>query len=331
MGSGGSSSSKQSSKPWYEQSGFLKDIYSQAQNLYGQGNYEYGPGRVSGFNQASRMGQHMGEQRAMRGSPLMRTAQGEMQKTLSGDYLSPESNPWLSGMYDAASRGMTRNFQETVMPTLHTRFGAAGRTQQDRGQNAQTAAMGRAQGELATGLEDLSANLYGRAYGAERTRMGQAAQMAPAMAASDYADSSMLRGIGQERQAQSQRYLDDLVNRFDFQQHAPAQRLAEYSAFIGSPVMASKGSSEAWNMGLLSSDLRVKKNVERVGETASGIPTYTFSYKTGRGPAGTFQGVMAQDLLKIQPDAVSEMSDGYLGVDYSRIDAKFQRVDEKNG
>ncbi|HIG17797.1 MAG TPA: tail fiber domain-containing protein [Candidatus Handelsmanbacteria bacterium] len=330
MASGGSSSSKQSSKPWIEQQPFLKEIYGLAQGLHGQGPYEYGPDRVAGFDPASSQGQYQAEQRAMKGSPLLRDAQGEMRKTLSGEYLSPESNPWLSGMYDAGARGMTRNFQQTVMPTLNSRF-AMGRTQQDAGQNAQTAAMGRAQGQLATGLGDLAQNLYGGAYSGERNRMGQMAQMAPAMAATDYADSSMLRGIGQERQGQAQRYLDELVNRFDFQQHAPAQRLAEYSGFIGAPVQTSRGSSSSFNMGILSSDIRLKENIERTGETASGIPIYRFDYKIGQGPTGRYEGVMAQDLLELQPDAVAEMANGYLGVDYSRIDADFRRVGEIHG
>ena len=250
MASGGSSSSKQESKPWIEQQPFLKEIYKYAQGLYEQGPYEYGPDRIAGFDPASSMGQYAAEQRAMQGSPLLRDAQGEMRKTLAGDYLSPESNPFLSGMYDAASRGVTRNFMQSVMPTLNSRF-AMGRTQQDAGQNAQTGAVGRAQGQLATSLGDMASNIYGGAYGAERNRMGQMAQMAPSMAATDYADSSMLRGIGQERQAQAQRYLDELVNRFDFQQHAPAQRLAEYSGFIGAPVQTSKGSSKSMNFSAL--------------------------------------------------------------------------------
>lgn len=246
MASGGTSTSQQKSEPWKGQQRFLKDIYRQGQDLYRQGLYQYGPDRVAGFDEASQFGQGMAQQRAMAGSPELAAAKQEFQRTMGGEYLSPESNPWLSGMYDAASRGMTRNFNQSVMPTLNSRF-AMGRTQQDAGQNAQTGAIGRAQGQLATGLGDMASNLYGGAYGAERGRMMQASQMAPALAQSDYADSSMLRGIGQERQAQSQRFLDDIVERFNFQQFAPAQKLAEYSGFIGQPVQSSQGRSSSMN------------------------------------------------------------------------------------
>lgn len=254
MGSGGSSSSRQQSHtaPWAAQQPFLEALYGYAQDLLGSGNYQYGPGRVAGMDDASVRGMGMAERRANAGSPEMAMAKQEFAKTIGGDYLSPDSNPWLSGMYDAASRGMTRNFQESVMPTLNTRF-AMGRTQQDPSGNAQTAAMGRAQGELATGLGDMASNIYGGAYGAERGRMMQAGSMAPTFAQSDYMDSSMLRGIGAERQTFAQRHLDDIVARFNFNQFAPAQKLAEYAGFIGAPVMEteSSGKSKSMNMSLL--------------------------------------------------------------------------------
>ena len=245
-----------------------------------------------------------------------------MRSTLAGAYLGPQSNPWLSGMYDAAAGGMTRNFMQTVMPTLNSRF-AMGRTQQDAGQNAQTAAMGRAQSELAGGLSSLGSSLYGGAYGDERARQVQMAQMAPSMAQAGYMDASALRDIGQERQAQSQSVLDDLVARFDFNQYAPAQRLAEYSGFIGQPVTTSTGKSSSINV--ITSDVRLKKNITRVGKTPSGIPTYTFEYRYGA--PGVYYGVIAQDLVEARPDAVSEMDGGYLCVDYSRIDVDFVRVE----
>ncbi|HIF12845.1 MAG TPA: tail fiber domain-containing protein [Dehalococcoidia bacterium] len=330
MASGGTSSSKQSSQPWLEQQPFLKEIYGLAQGLYGQGDYQYGPGSVAGFDPAQAAGQYQAEQRAMSGSPLLRSAQNESQSTLEGDYLSPESNPWLSKTFDAASRGVSRNFMQTVMPTLNSRF-AMGRTQQDAGQNAQTAAMGRAQDTLGTNLSELGSRIYGGNYERERGRMGQAGQMARGLAEADYTDSSMLRGVGQERQGQAQRFLDDLRAQFDFAQYAPAQRLAEYSGFIGAPVQTSQQKSSSQNWGFITSDIRLKENIERIGETASGIPTYTFQYKDGCGPLGRYKGVMAQDLLEIQPDAVAEMSNGYLGVDYSRIDADFVLVGDTDG
>ena len=74
------------------------------------------------------------------------------------------------------------------------------------------------------------------------------------------------------------------------------------------------------------SDIRLKENIERVGETASGIPLYQFEYKHGLGPSGRYEGVMAQDLTVLAPDAVAQMPNGYLGVYYDRIDADLRMV-----
>jgi len=57
--------------------------------------------------------------------------------------------------------------------------------------------------------------------------------------------------VGQARQDQAQKVLSDLVERFNFAQYEPAQRLAEYSGFIGQPVMTSKGKSKSSNLSVL--------------------------------------------------------------------------------
>ena len=82
---------------------------------------------------------------------------------------------------------------------------------------------------------------------------------------------------------------------------------------------------------LFMSDIRVKHDITWVGETAFGIPLYTFRYVEGFGPDGIFEGVMAQDLLLTNPDAVVHMPDGHLAVDYSMIDADFLRVGDAVG
>lgn len=64
------------------------------------------------------------------------------------------------------------------------------------------------------------------------------------------------------------------------------------------------------------SDRRLKEDIERIGETDGGAPLYRFRYKSG-GPIHI--GVMAQDLLDSQPEAVVMEDDGYYAVNYSRV------------
>lgn len=66
----------------------------------------------------------------------------------------------------------------------------------------------------------------------------------------------------------------------------------------------------------LLSDCRAKKDIERIGQTDSGVPIYRFKYRTG-GP--TQIGYMAQDLLETHPEAVSVGDDGLFRVDYGQV------------
>lgn len=63
------------------------------------------------------------------------------------------------------------------------------------------------------------------------------------------------------------------------------------------------------------SDRRVKEDIKRVGETDSGLPVYTFRYK---GDSTVHMGVMAQDVEKSNPDAVTEI-DGIKHVNYGAL------------
>lgn len=63
------------------------------------------------------------------------------------------------------------------------------------------------------------------------------------------------------------------------------------------------------------SDIRVKKDIRRVGATASGLPVYVYRYAMG-GPLE--MGVMAQEVEEVMPDAVMTIG-GIKHVDYGMI------------
>lgn len=71
------------------------------------------------------------------------------------------------------------------------------------------------------------------------------------------------------------------------------------------------------------SDVRLKESLRQVGTTVHGLPLYTFSY---RGQAEVYEGVMAQDVLAVRPDAVVIGEDGYYKVDYAKLGVPFRRV-----
>merc|ERR1712111_32970 len=82
------------------------------------------------------------------------------------------------------------------------------------------------------------------------------------------------------------------------------------------------------------SDERLKRDINPVGKSPSGIPTYTFKYREDVGDIigdevdveSVYFGVMAQDLIKLAPAAVVKSLDGYYRVDYSKIDVDFAKL-----
>ena len=77
---------------------------------------------------------------------------------------------------------------------------------------------------------------------------------------------------------------------------------------------------------LSGSDIRIKENIERVGEMPNGLGVYEFDYKPefkdhplcGH---GRFRGVMAHEVAQCNPKAVVPMGNGYNAVNYDLITA----------
>ena len=72
-------------------------------------------------------------------------------------------------------------------------------------------------------------------------------------------------------------------------------------------------------IGRFFSDIRLKEDIELVGQSPSGINIYNFKYK---GEDGFYQGVMAQEV----PWARETNSAGYYMVDYSKVDVAFRKL-----
>jgi len=73
------------------------------------------------------------------------------------------------------------------------------------------------------------------------------------------------------------------------------------------------------------SDIRLKRDIVRVGELDNGLALYRFRYHTSD---AVYVGVMAQEALRVVPEAVVAGSDGYLRVDYARLGIRMMRWEE---
>ena len=95
------------------------------------------------------------------------------------------------------------------------------------------------------------------------------------------------------------------------------------------PELAKRGILSVMTAGSTSpislkpSDVRLKTDIEKVGVAANGLPVYTFRYIGGD---AVYRGVMAQDVLKMLPEAVSIMPNGYLAVRYDMLGMEMTRL-----
>ena len=95
------------------------------------------------------------------------------------------------------------------------------------------------------------------------------------------------------------------------------------------PKLAKRGILSVMTAGSTSpisskpSDIRLKTDIEKVGIAANGLPVYTFRYIGGD---AVYRGVMAQDVLKVLPEAVSIMPNGYLAVRYDMLGLEMTRL-----
>ena len=72
----------------------------------------------------------------------------------------------------------------------------------------------------------------------------------------------------------------------------------------------------------VASDIKLKENIEQIGISPQGYKIYEFNYK---GFTDRWRGAMAQDVVKKNPMAVG-IRDGYLTVDYNKIDVNMEVV-----
>ena len=75
--------------------------------------------------------------------------------------------------------------------------------------------------------------------------------------------------------------------------------------------------------GAMRSDIRLKENITKVGNSPSGINIYEWNYI---GNKQRYRGVMAQEILERHPEAVALQPDGYMSVYYGKIDVNMERV-----
>jgi len=271
------------------------------------------------------------QQRATAGNPLLGQAQSQIGKTISGDYLS--GNPFFQGAFQAATRPLEQQFGQNIMD-IRSKLSSSGRY----GSGAQTALEGRAAEGLATGMSDIAGKLAYQNYADERQRQMAATMAAPEMAMADYSDLTKLLGAGQLGEQYEQARIADELARYQYA--SPESRLGTflsgvYSApagsqtsqpIYGNPKGEALGTAAqlAATAAMFFSDVNTKKNITKVGSLPNGLNLYTYEYKDefkddSKAGHGLQFGVLAHEVEKVIPEAVSVDKSGYKVVNYSYL------------
>ena len=155
--------------------------------------------------------------RAIAGNPLLNQSQNLAQQTLSGDFLSPTTNPYSQALFNQMADDVTSKVQ--------SQFSRAGRLGSAANQEV-----------LADSLGRLANQVYGDQFNRERALQAQTMLTAPQLGEMDFNDIQRLQRVGADRESIDQARLQDAIARFDFEQQKPFLKLNQFLGALGSPV-----------------------------------------------------------------------------------------------
>ena len=211
---------------------FVQYGLEESTRLYQQPNLpSYYPGQTFvSPSQQTQAALQAAQQRATMGNPLVPAAQQQALNTVQGNFLG--GNPFFQGAFRGATQGAQTAYQDATQAAL-SNASRAGRY----GSGAMGTALDRAGGTFANALTNTAGQLAFQNYDIERGRQQAMIGAAPQLAGADYEDINKMLQLGQVSEGYQETALADAVNRFNFAQQAPYQKLQSYlSGAYGAPA-----------------------------------------------------------------------------------------------
>lgn len=231
------------------------------------------------------------------GNGMLNAAESYGQNVLSGKYLGA-GNPYLNSMIDATNRSVTNQ---------------VGAAYGSRGSFGGTAWQQSLAGQLA---EAQNALRYGD-YNQERQMQQQAMQSAPQMAAADYLGIQPLLQTAQTAAAIPytglEAYSGALGTLFNGGVQKTSNGIGGLLSGVGSTMSGTAALSHS------PSDVRVKKDIAKVGELDDGLGVYDFRYVWDDADSPPHRGVMAQEVERLRPWALGPELGGFMTVNYRAL------------
>ncbi len=231
LGGGGTQTVYQKLDP--TQAPFVEYGLEQAQTQYEtEGMPSFYPGDTFvGPSEQTQAGLTAAQNRAVMGNPLIPAAQQQVFDTISGDYLTA-GNPYFTNVFNTASNQAQQKYFD-AMKQIDSQASMAGRY----GSGAMADLQDRATSQFASALTDTAGKLAFDNYATERQNQLAQTQLAPSMAAQDYADIDRMLKLGQAAEGYQRMALEDDINRFNFNANLPQLKLQQFlNAAYGAPM-----------------------------------------------------------------------------------------------
>ena len=225
---------------------FLTEGLKQAQEIFLRQQPSFFPGQTYvNPSQASQEALAAQEQIARSASPSLAVGQGAflqsaggLSQTAGGGFL--QGNPYQQAMMQAATRPLQQAFSEQVLPGISSLYSKSGRL----GSGSMERALGQVSESYGRALGDVTSNLAGTQYQAERglqqqAQMGLAnlAQAAPSIYGQQFLPAQQLAQVGAQQEAIAAQPLQEAMTRYAYEQRLPYEQLSGYlSSVYGSPL-----------------------------------------------------------------------------------------------
>ena len=196
-GSGGTTTTVQNADPWAGVQPHLLNLFTKGEQIYNNGPFDYRANQSPFTRQA----QDLSVQRATDPNSVFGRTQGLLTDTISGKYLSPDSNPFLKSSVEDALGLAKSAFAGQY-------GGAAGGNLDNSGY----------QEALARNLGKVATSAYSDAYQSERQNQLNAMQLSPSLG---NLDAGLLAQVGAQNEALGQSQFS-----------APWENLRNYQAML---------------------------------------------------------------------------------------------------
>lgn len=169
---------------------------------------------------------------------------------ISGKYLTPDSNPYVKGMAEAATRGATDNFNRSILPQLDS----AAISQGAYGGARNGIAAGTLAGETDKNVRDTYANIYGNNYQMERSYQDNASRLYGQANQLALAPAQTLGAAGDEMYKWDDNKVKEALAKWNELKTAPWNGISQFSQAIAGQPIGSTGTTSTqvpwWQQGL---------------------------------------------------------------------------------